>query len=216
MFDLVGTLVDSTPTVHQALSLVLAGEGLGPVGLEELRPLLGGGSRKLLRRVLAMLEVAPAVGLVDRMTDRMQALNEDLGGEGTFVYPGIPDALDALAAVSVSLAVCSRRPTALTVEELRRFGLADRFAYVSGGEDLARRKPDPRHLLGIIEAVGGSPQATVMVGDRANDIDMAQRAGVRAVLAAYGLPDTFPEHVVPDRIVEHPAELPAAVTALIP
>jgi phosphoglycolate phosphatase len=215
VFDLVGTLADSSRTVHLAVSRALAEKGLPSVGLETVCAGMGGGSRKLLKRVLAKIDIDPGSVELELIAGRIDALIETLAGEGTVAYPGISEALDRLASASVRLAVCSRRATAATAEELRRLGLAGFFDLVLGGEDLALRKPNPRHLLSIVAALESTPQRTIMIGDRRNDVEMARAAGTSVILTAYGFPDGPPETLLADRVVVSPVELPAAVFDLL-
>jgi phosphoglycolate phosphatase len=63
VFDLDGTLVDSAPDLISTLNLVLAGEGLPPVGYDAARRMIGGGSRRMIERALiAQGRNVPAAG----------------------------------------------------------------------------------------------------------------------------------------------------------
>jgi len=67
VFDLDGTLVDSAPDLISTLNLVLAAEGLPPVGYDAARRMIGGGSRRMIERALiAQGRNVPAAEL-DRM-----------------------------------------------------------------------------------------------------------------------------------------------------
>jgi len=49
-FDLDGTLVDTAPDLVGTLNVILAEEGLRPLGLEHARDLIGHGARRLIER----------------------------------------------------------------------------------------------------------------------------------------------------------------------
>lgn len=55
------------------------------------------------------------------------------------------------------------------------------------------RKPDPRAVLSILSDLGAKKETTLYVGDSLkSDVDMAQRAGVMAAWAKYGVHDDSP------------------------
>ena len=98
-------------------------------------------------------------------------------------------ALEALSARGWQLAVCTNKPIAATRALLAELDLARHFALVLGGDSLAVKKPDPRHVLGVLEGLGVSAADAVMIGDHQNDIRAAKGAGVRSVFAAWGYGD---------------------------
>lgn len=75
-------------------------------------------------------------------------------------------------------------------EQLRRFGLARNFAACIFSEDARQRKPNPAPLELALRRLRLAPRNCVYVGDAPEDIQMARRAGMRAV-AVLG---PFPTH----------------------
>jgi phosphoglycolate phosphatase-like HAD superfamily hydrolase len=76
------------------------------------------------------------------------------------------------------------------VRQLRGFGLVRIFATRIYSESAEHRKPHPAPLELALRRLRIRPEDAVYVGDAAEDILMAQRAGVRAV-AVLG---PFPTH----------------------
>src|ERR1700678_3515083 len=91
----------------------------------------------------------------------------------TTLFPGIPAALDQLAAEGWRLAVCTNKPARAAQLLLEGLGIATRLTAIGGGDSFATRKPDPAHLSATIEAAGSVPARAIMVGDHRNDIDAA-------------------------------------------
>ncbi len=60
------------------------------------------------------------------------------------------------------------------------------FDAIGGGDSFPARKPDPAYLLATIEAAGGDPARSVMVGDHRNDVMAAAGAGLPCVFALWG------------------------------
>jgi HAD superfamily hydrolase (TIGR01509 family) len=65
--------------------------------------------------------------------------------------------------------------------QLRQLGLASYFSVCVCSEDAAKRKPHPAPLQLALKRLRRDPEHCVYVGDTAEDIEMARRAGVRAI-----------------------------------
>lgn len=94
--------------------------------------------------------------------------------------------------------------------QLREHGVSSIFLAKICSEDAPRRKPHPAPLHMALEKLRALPQASVYVGDAPEDIEMAHRAGVRAVGVLGGSP--VPQRLraaSPDAIIETIRELPA-------
>jgi len=66
-------------------------------------------------------------------------------------------------------------------QQLREFGLGDLFSARVFSEDSPRKKPHPAPLQIALRRLGAKPQECVYVGDTPEDIEMARRAGMRAI-----------------------------------
>ena len=65
--------------------------------------------------------------------------------------------------------------------QLRELHLASYFSACVCSEDAAKRKPHPAPLQLALKRLRRAPEHCVYVGDTAEDIEMAQSAGVRAI-----------------------------------
>ena len=65
--------------------------------------------------------------------------------------------------------------------QLRNFELAGYFSACVCCEDAPKRKPHPAPLEVAMERMRAKPEECVYVGDAPEDVEMAQRAGVRAI-----------------------------------
>jgi len=66
-------------------------------------------------------------------------------------------------------------------QQLREFGLADCFSTCVFSEDAPRRKPHPAPLQLALKRLRAAPEDSIYVGDAPEDIEMARRAGLRAI-----------------------------------
>ena len=129
-------------------------------------------------------------------------------------FPGVRETLAALLAQGARLGICTNKPHALTCKLLRALDLERCFEAILGGDSLAVRKPDPGHLLGVVEALGAERSGAVMVGDSPIDVACARAAGVPMIAVSYGYSRVAAAELGADMVIERFAELPAALTRL--
>lgn len=203
VLDLDGTLVDTAADLIGTLNVVLAEEGVGSVSRDQAGSLLGAGAKAMIERGFALAGRPLDPPTLDRLFARYIPLYEASIADRSRPFPGAVEALDRFAAAGWRLAICTNKLEGLSRRLLGELGLTDRFAAICGGDTFPVRKPDARHLLGTIEAAGGSPARTVMVGDSATDVRTAQNAGIPVVGVTFGYTEepiaTFGPDVVIDR-----------------
>ena len=184
VFDLDGTLIDSTQDLASAVNATLArlAPGSAPLPIEVVRAFIGNGARELMARSLAELGVeAPLDDAYSIFLERYR----DCMLDTTRLHRGVEPALARLA--SRTLAVLSNKPGELSREILSGLGVAGRFARIYGGGDVPGRKPDPAGLLRLMEETGVAGSGTLMVGDSPVDVRTGRAAGAGTVGVTYGL-----------------------------
>jgi HAD superfamily hydrolase (TIGR01509 family) len=95
-------------------------------------------------------------------------------------------------------------------KQLRAHNVSAMFLTKVCCEDASRRKPHPAPLRMALENLRARPEASVYIGDAPEDIEMAHRAGVRAIGVLGGSP--VPERLraaSADALIETIRELPA-------
>jgi len=105
---------------------------------------------------------------------------------GIAAYPGIPEALDALAAADLRLGLFTGADVVSLQILLGVTGLRERFDVVTGGNEVARAKPAPDGILLTCERLGVRPSQVAYVGDSPADMAAARTAGAIAVAAGWG------------------------------
>jgi len=214
-FDLDGTLVDTAPDLIGTLNVLLGEEGLAPLPLEQARPFIGYGARRLIERgfqaARAPLTPERLAALFDRFIARYLVHIADESRP----YPGVVEALGSLREAGARLAVCTNKPTALSHALLDALDLSRLFEAVVGGDTAPAQKPDPRHLEAAVTAAGGSLARAVMVGDAATDAGAARAAGARLVLVSFGYTEIPARELAPDALIDHFDELPEACLRLL-
>jgi phosphoglycolate phosphatase len=216
IFDLDGTLLDTAPDLLGALNVVLAGEGLAPVGRSAVGRNFGHGARALLIEGFRQAGRDVAVDRLDALTTRFIEIYAGRLAEETRPYPGLLAALDRLEPFGIRFAVCTNKREKLARPLLAALGLLDRFVAIVGGDTLSVRKPHPDHILGTVAAASGDPLAAVMVGDSDADISASKGAGVPVVGVTFGYSPQPIAELSPDALIDHFDDLDAALARISP
>lgn len=100
-------------------------------------------------------------------------------------------------------------------QQIAGFGFEELFSGCVYSEDCTRKKPHPRALHLALKQLRARAEDCVYVGDAAEDIEMARRAGVRAI----GVLGPFPtaeriRKARPDLLLESIRELPRYLRAV--
>jgi phosphoglycolate phosphatase len=158
VFDLDGTLVDSSQDLAAATNALLSELGAGTLPPEVIVGFVGEGAAVLVRRALERSGFDPDT---PRALDRFLAHYDARLLDSTKPYPRTVETVGLLRA-RYRLAVLTNKPERPTLQILRLEWTA--FTDVIGG-DLCGRKPDPAGLLDLVARAGITPAKTLLVGD---------------------------------------------------
>ncbi len=183
LFDVDGTLLDSASDICAAVSEVLGRTPLAGFSQETLRSYIGYHLFELFRDLLP----SHTQEEFEEMLRQYREIYLGRGHQLTSVYPGVSEALAGLSGLK-STATTKSTPTTRAI--LEQFGLLPHFHHVQGTDGFPS-KPAPDVLRRSLEALGGSPEECLFVGDSAADMEAGRRAGVKtcAVLYGYGSRD---------------------------
>lgn len=214
IFDLDGTLVDTAPDLHGALSAALAGAGRPDLPLAAVRPMIGDGAAKLVERGLTATGGVPGPAALAAGIDAFMAHYARHLADLSRPYPGVVDCLERFRQAGALLGVCTNKPYGFSVDLLDQLDLGHYFAAVLGGDSLDVRKPDAGHLDATRHAMGAAESAAVMVGDSANDVAVARAAGLPVVAVSFGYTAIPAAELGADAVIDTFAELPPTLAAL--
>jgi phosphoglycolate phosphatase len=214
VFDLDGTLIDTAPDLVDTLNVVLAREGLPPVPYEAARNAIGGGAKAMIARGIEAEGQALSPAKLEQMFADFIAYYSDHLADRSRPFPGLTDALDALAARGCQFAVCTNKLERLAMLLLDRLELANRFVAICGQDTFGIQKPDPEILRRTIAAASGTMQRAVMIGDSLTDIRTARAAGVPIIAVEFGYSERPIAEFGPDWTISDFAQLPASIAAI--
>lgn len=180
MFDLDGTLVDSSVDITNALNYAIEPYGLEKLSVEKTISLVGEGLTRLVEKILGKdnAEIMPDV--LERF---LRYYSEHLT-DFTLPYPGVRETLEKLS--GYRKAVISNKRESLSRRLLEDLGLLKYFNIILGSDSVEERKPSPKPILHILAALSLRSNEAVMVGDSNYDIEAGRAAGVRTVAVSYG------------------------------
>jgi phosphoglycolate phosphatase len=212
-FDLDGTLVDTAADLGEAMNFALRSIDRPDVPTEQVRGLVGGGSRRMLEKALALTGGAEDVDLNGLHAVLLRHYEDNIAVHSR-LYPGGDAMLDALEERGTALAVVTNKLESLARKLLEELGLTSRFSTIMGGDTLGqgRAKPAPDLLLEMVTRSGGGRAA--YVGDTTYDTRAAQAAGLPSVAVSFGYNDLSPQDLGADAVIAHFSELVPALERL--
>ena len=181
-FDLDGTLTDPRDGIVRCIAHALATLDRPVPSERALERFIG----PPLARTFEILLDTTDGALVRSAIDAYRARFTATGILENRVYPEIPGALALLASRGVTLCVVTSKPTVFARRILDHFGLSAYFAAVYG-PDLDDTSYTKSTLVGRALATERlAPDAAVMIGDRAEDVEGARTNGVRSIGVTWG------------------------------
>ena len=186
IYDLDGTLIDSARDMCVAVSRVLADHGLPPITDDDARMFMGEGSKMTMRRAFAKNGRTLNDSEASVVTREFVRYYEEDPIRYTTAFDGVADVVARLDRLGLRQGVATNKfekPARMILAGLK---LMPPIAEVAGADTFPVRKPDPGHLLMLIDRIGGRRDRAVMIGDSIHDVEAAHGAGLPAVLVSWG------------------------------
>ncbi|HTZ16936.1 MAG TPA: HAD-IA family hydrolase [Dissulfurispiraceae bacterium] len=181
IFDLDGTLVDSSIDIANAINYALDGMKVPAITVRQTITLIGEGITRLFEKIIENYKLhADKDMLIKRFLEHYSAHIVD----NTTVYPGVKETLDALK--GCSKAVISNKREDLSIQALELLGIRKFFDLVVGSDTTAERKPSPVPVQHVLSRLGVKPKDAVIIGDSNLDIEAGKAAGITTIAVTYG------------------------------
>lgn len=187
VFDNDGLLLDTEEAWTKAEVRLFATHGR-TFTMAHKRELIGSSHLLAARKLEAMLDQPPGAG--PALVAELQAMvREVAAAEGVAARPGAVELVDALRAAGIPVAVASNSERTFLSLVLESAGVADRFAVVVAGDEVAEPKPAPDGYLEACRRLGVDAGPDVWaLEDSPTGIAAARAAGLQVVGVPY-LPD---------------------------
>lgn len=204
IFDLDGTLADTSGDLIAAANACFEARGLGPLLDAEADKLTAfHGGRAMLR--LGFSRVGGDLGEEAVAEDYPRLLDhyEDNIDRHTTLYPGCEAMMQRLQDKGFRLGVCTNKPERLAEKLIRNFYIRGYISSLIGPETVGVAKPAPEPYLASVERAGGQVAQSVLIGDTETDVKTARAAGVPVVLVAFGPEGDGISRLAPDAMLAH-------------
>ena len=225
VFDLDGTLIDSSLDLCNSVNAALAHVGKPSLPNPLIASYIGDGAAMLVRRALGdphdldARHPNDADDLFRRTFDYFLTYYRAHKLDNTRCYDGVLEALTQIRTRNphLPMAVLTNKPVIPSREICRALALEPFFFQNYGGNSFDTKKPDPEGLLTLIAEASDliaaplTPQVTVMIGDSDVDALTAQRCGARFLGCTFGLAPAALAAAQPEQTVDHPSEWLAAL-----
>jgi len=189
IFDLDGTLIDSSPDLALAINHMLISIGRKPFSLDEIHHWVGNGAQTLVKRALS--GSADISSKIDEK-EFEEALDIFLNfyaknlAVKTITYPNVLSTLKQLKEHGYRLTIVTNKPFDFVAPILKELKLQEYFEFHLGGDSLKEKKPNPTPLLYICEKFNVTVNESVMIGDSKNDILAAKACNMQSIGLTYG------------------------------
>jgi phosphoglycolate phosphatase len=208
LFDLDGTLIDSSPGIRRCVDESLAHHGFPAITDEQFSSFIGP-------------PLTTGFGFVVSDESLIESLitvyREHYGAGGMYeysMYDGIPELLIRLNDAGFRLAVATSKRTAFARPVIDHAGIGSQFELVVGSERDGAGAEKPVVIRSVLEQLTiNDPSTVVMIGDREHDGHGAVALGTHfiGVLWGFGSHDEL-QAAGARELVAHPSEIESLLT----
>jgi phosphoglycolate phosphatase len=183
LFDLDGTLADTSQDMADALNILFKNHGIPTLDYELVRKNTSRGSIAMIQ--LGFEETLAQEHMHPLRDEFLQIYAENLCNQ-TNLFPGVTELLEFLDDSAIPWGIVTNKPGNLAEPLVQELGIAFNAVCMVSGDSLARRKPDPDQLHHAANMLGVGEQDTIYMGDDPRDVIAGKAAGMKTAVAAYG------------------------------
>lgn len=182
IFDLDGTLLNTSLDIHRVLNDTLAHFSLPQISLEKTLEYVGNGAKLLVQRAIPQSAMGNFEEIYGYYAAHFAACDNSL----TSLYEGEEEVLFNLKKAGVKLALVTNKPQNATEgvynKHLKKFG----FDFVAGNTQEYPLKPDPTLALFAAKITGAKAEECLFVGDGETDVQTAINAKMDGLSVLWG------------------------------
>ena len=205
LFDLDGTLLDTSEDIGDEVNRVLVSHGYPTHNLNAYRTFIGDGVEMLISRALpSNMRHNETIRLCANEYREYYSHNWD---KKTKPYHGVPEMLDILASRGLPMAILSNKPDDSAKQCVVKLLPGWAFDMIIGASAGLPLKPDPTGALEVARQLGMSPTDFLYLGDTAVDMKTALGAGMFAVGVLWGFRPNELEESGAQALIGRPAEI---------
>lgn len=182
IFDLDGTLLNTSLDIQMVLNDTLAHFSLPQLSLEKTVEYVGNGAKLLVQRAIPQSAMGNFAEIYGYYAAHFAACDNSL----TCLYEGEEEVLFNLKKAGVKLALVTNKPQDATEgvynKHLKKFG----FDFVAGNTQKFPLKPDPALALYAAKVCGARAEECLFIGDGETDVQTAINAKMEHLAVLWG------------------------------
>lgn len=181
LFDLDGTITDSSPGIINSYLHSLEKTGLAENDINRLKSYIGSPLRAYYTERHNMN--------VNDSDTAVKHFREHYSVTGIFennVYPGMGELIEKLHRSGFKLFIATSKPLQFAITVLDHFNLKEYFISIHGSDMSADNKPKDKLIADALLMNGLIKNESIMIGDRYHDINGAKLNGIDSIAVTYG------------------------------
>ncbi len=179
LFDLDGTLIDSTEAILDGFYYTFKRFGQNPPPKEKILALIG----HPLDFMFAHLGIKEED--IEKYVQSYKERYRIVSKQKTILLPRAKEAIEE-AVQFANLGIVTTKTGLYSKELMEHFGLMHYFGVLIGREDVIHPKPHPEPIFKAMHKLHAHPEHSWMVGDTCLDIEAANAAGIGSVAVECG------------------------------
>jgi phosphoglycolate phosphatase len=180
MFDLDGTLVDTSKDITNALNYALKTYSIKKLTVKETVKMVGEGTTRLIEKIIGDEKLPMRDEIIKRFIEYYSEHLTDYSRE----YPYVRETLEQLN--GYKKAIISNKRESLSSKLLEKLDLFKYFNLVVGSDTTSEKKPSPLAIFHVMEKLNTNQNESMIVGDSNYDIEAGKKAGIKTVAVTYG------------------------------
>lgn len=199
LFDIDGTLLDTTELIYQAYEHSLKTHGHRVIKRDTMALSIG----KSLEDCYLDFSPNGDILVLSKTHNEFQIKNAHLAE----LFPDTINTLTKLKSLGFRMIGITNRGRASGVLSIKHTGLDKFLEFVLYRDDVKKLKPDPEPVLLALKKLKIQKDEAIMVGDSFVDIECGQNAGVKTVGVTYGFGGEHIKNLSPDFLIDKLSEL---------
>lgn len=202
IFDMDGTLLDSSVDITRSINYVRAEIGLEPLSIDHVVQAINSDQRNLAQSFYQTQIYQPE----HRKLFEAHYYNACI--ENINLFEEVDMLIETLYQKGISMSVATNAPSVFAYRMLKHLNIFNFFDHILGA-DQHKSKPNPEMINKILSNYGydrSDNLQPVIVGDSLKDLHAGENAGIRAIHAAWGF-----DHKMRENSIKRPLDLLSAL-----
>ncbi len=192
LFDLDGTLLDTSGDLGGALNSLLIQRGFEPLSTKDIRPQVSNGAAGLIKLGFG---IEKHHSTYKPLRNQFLEYYQSNIATHTKAFDGINTLIEQLGHSKIPWGIVTNKPSLYTEMLLQHITFPHTPNIVVCPEHVGIAKPDPAPLLFACKQLNTIPQNCLYIGDHLRDIECGRNANMPTIAVGYGFTCDETEHL---------------------